>query len=243
MRTDSEHVSELIRQLESQKLEILSVIQYGSTINDLDLLVLTFASPFMLQTHDRVDAMVISSTEAIQRAQWRDIAITEPVLKGTTIYGDDEHLAKLRTKLDASTVSGDKIVKYLTMRALIENVNAAMFLHHAQMIETMRKYGMASGDVLSPFLGVMLFTEELQSDLEHCLQCLTYSSSYLFSSQLIEKNRRDVPEYEQILGEYPLAREIHDYLKSHKKYALDKVEKYHQGILGCLSTFTTHNLH
>jgi hypothetical protein len=187
------------------QLKPIIVVQYGSARMDTDLLVVLPSGAFRTLRFGQYDCLIVSQEELFLRCQWRDIALTEPVMSGRVLGGSAEVFASVQTVLATQSVPRRLIVAYCAFRARVELAVARSILSEWSCAEALSKMRHTARDVLCPIIGPI----EVADVCSRLSDTLSYAVSYARSSSHYA-NSSSTASFRAMLESVPLLREIRD---------------------------------
>jgi len=192
----------------SSSKDLKYLIQYGSLVRDIDLLAVysdEYAIKQKLICNGVVDINLMNESSFIERLNLYDIEITEPVVTGNLIHGDEDNYEKIKSIKKRKP--SKKAIEHAEKRSL-ETFNSALFFYNRN------KYKCNNLILEKPNRKDILLDNNLDfctKDLLYVLNNLSFSLSYKLSAKHYSEKKTYVI-FKEISKNYPLG-DLMDYLK------------------------------
>jgi len=170
------------------------LIQYGSLERDIDMVAVypdNLIDKEGLIYDGCMDINVLSETSFLQRAELYDIEISEPILTGNLLIGEEKSFNDLRSKIKTGKPSNEA-VEYANSRSL-ETFNSALFFYHQNKFKC--NESLLSSNNLEEAARTILEEKVLDfctEDTLYALNNLSFSLSYNLSADHYRKEKSSV---------------------------------------------------
>lgn len=209
---------EIIKRFAKEKLKnfdsLKYLIQYGSLERDVDLIAVYPSSMLKkcgLICDGHIDANILDEKSFLKKLELYDIEITEPVVTGSLIIGDETAFKEIKSKIREGKPSG-KAVDYAQRRSL-ETFNSALWFYNRNRFKCnetlLNTYAPEKASAIILKEETLDFCSE---DLLYTLNNLSFSMSYKLSADHYKNEKSSITLKD--LMKNPLLKDLMAYLKN-----------------------------